>query len=423
MIDTNHGAAAGATTANINSALGCADLVPQVGITSTPTIDPSTGTMYVETKSAESGTYVHRLHAIDITTGNEKASSPVVISASVPGTGDGSSGGTLTFDALHHMNRPGVLLVNGIIYLAYASHCDFSPYHGWVFAYDAKTMTQQAVYVTTPNGGLGGFWMAGSGVAADSNANIFVASGNGDFDTTNVPATELGDTILRLSLGASSLSLVDYFTPHDQGSMESGDQDLGSGGVTLLPDQAGAHPHELVEAGKEGTLYLVDRDQMTTGNQHYCNGCSSDTQIVQELVGSTGGMFSMPTYWNNTVYTWGVSQTLRAYSLTSGLLSTSAITKSSSSLSYPGSATSASANGANNGIIWTIDATGYKTSAAAVLHAFNATNLATELYNSTQAAGNRDQAGGGVKYATPTIANGKVYVGTETELDVYGLLP
>ena len=425
LIDTAHGAAPGATTVNVEADLdsSCGDLVPQVGITSTPAIDPSTGTMYVVAKSAEGGGYVQRLHAIDITTGNEKATGSVVISGSVPGTGDGSSGGTLIFNPLLHLNRPGLLLLNGVVYVAFASHCDVSPYHGWLFAYSAATMTQQAVFVTTPNGGLGGFWMSGSGVAGDSNANIFIASGNGTFDTRDVPATELGDSILKLQLASNSFSLLDYFTPYDQATLEADNIDLGSGGVMLLPDQPGNNAHELLEAGKEGTLYLIDRDQMTADNEHYCSGCTSNPQIVEEILGATGRFFSTATYWSENVYLWGTSHALYAYGLSQGLVTTPPSSDSSLILGFPGSVPVVSASGTANGIVWAIDVTAFKTSGPAVLHAFSPSNVGNELYNTTQAASNRDQAGAAVKFSVPTVANGKVYVGTQVELDVYGILP
>jgi len=428
LIDTRHGAAAGATTVNVQNDLlsSCVDLVPQAGITSTPSIDPSTGTMYVETKSHEGVNFVHRLHAIDITTGNEKAPGPVAISASVPGTGDGSSNGVLTFDGLHHLNRPGLLLLNGIIYLGYASHCDTSPYHGWLFAYDTKTFTQQAVYVTTPNGGLGGIWMSGAGVAAESSGNVFISTGNGDFDTTNSFATEFGDTIVKLTLGSSTFSVLDYFTPFDQGTLQNNDTDLGSGGVVLLPDQSGSHPHELVEVGKEGTIYIVDRDQMTAADAHYCpavapTNCTSDPEIVQELQNTSSQLWGTPAYWNNSVYFWGTNDAIRDYTFGGGLISQSPASSGNVFVGFPGPTASISASGTTNAIVWAIDATNFGAPGPAVLHAFDATNVANELYNSNQIAS--DQAGAGVKFSVPMIANGKVYIGTQTELDVYGVLP
>lgn len=429
MIDTAHGAAAGATTVNIRATLeeGCTDLIPQVGITSTPVIDPSTGTMYVEAKSEENSQFIHRLHAIDITTGAEKAPGPVSVTATVPGTGEG--GTTVSLDGLHHLNRPGLLLLNGTIYLAYASHCDDTPYHGWLLTYDAGTFTQTGLEITTPNGGLGGYWMSGSGVAGDSNANIFIASGNGDFDTTHVPATELGDTILKLFYnGTPTLSLEDYFTPYDQSNLDGDDVDLGSGGVLLLPDQPGAVTHELVEAGKEGTIYLINRDQMTAGNLHYCQtGCASkDPQITQELQYAVGGLWSMPAYWNSAIYVAGAGDLLKEFKLTNGLFATSPSAASGQEFGFPGATPTVSANGSTNGIVWAIDSSQYgapgPVNGPAVLHAFRADTLA-ELWNSSQAAASRDTAGNAVKFTVPTVANAKVYIGTQTELDVYGTLP
>ncbi|HXO06278.1 MAG TPA: hypothetical protein VN884_11685 [Candidatus Sulfotelmatobacter sp.] len=428
MIDTAHGAAAGATTMNVATALpGCNDLTPQVGITSTPVIDPSTGTMYVEAKSDENGTFVHRLHALDITTGAEKSPGPVVITASVPGTGEGSSGGTLTLDGLHHMNRPGLLWLNGTLYLAYASHCDVMPWHGWLLAYDAGTFAQKSVFVSTPNDADGGFWMSGAGVAGDSNANIFIASGNGSFDTTNIPATALGDTIMKLFYsGNSTLSLVDYFTPQNESMLggDGADEDLGAGGVVLLPDQPGSNTHELVQGGKQGLIYLVNRDQMTANNLHFCqtNCNGTDPQIVQEVqletAGDSGaGLFNMPAYFNGTLYYAGVNDSLKAFPLSNGLLPTSPSQTSTQTFGFPGATPAVSANGSTNGIVWVIERNG---TGPATLLAYQAGSL-TPLWNSNQVTG--DAAAGGIKFTVPTIANGKVYIGTQTEIDVYGSKP
>jgi Bacterial Ig-like domain (group 2) len=423
MIDTAHGAAAGATTVNIQAELGssCTDLVPQVGITSTPVIDPSSGTMYVEAKSKENGNIIHRLHAIDITTGAEKSPGPVVITATVPGNGNG--GTTVSLDGLHHLNRPGLLLLNGTIYVAYASHCDIQDYHGWLFSYDTGTFAQTSLLITTPNGGLGGFWMSGTGVAGDSNANVFIASGNGDFDTVNVPAQELGDTIMKVfDTNSARLSLLDYFTPSNQSTLDDGDTDVGSGGVLLLPDQTGGVTHELVEAGKEGTIYVINRDQMTAGNLHYCQtGCDKgDPQITQEIQHQIDGLWSAPAYFNGVVYFCGAGDTLKAFPLSNGLLSTSPSETSGHSFPFPGCTPAASANGNTNGIIWAVDTSTYGVAAPslgpAVLYAYQAGTLSM-LWNSSQ-TGN-DTAGDAVKFAVPTIANGKVYLGTQTELDVY----
>jgi hypothetical protein len=377
--------------------------------------------MYVESKSKESGTFFHRLHALDITTGAEKASSPATITATVSG---------IAFDPLMHTNRPGLLLLNGIVYLAYASDCDNRPYHGWIFAYDAATLSQKAVFNDSPSGNgntaLGGFWMSGAGIAADSSGNIYIASGNGNFDTSHTPATELGDTNMKLVFTGSAFSLEDYFTPFDQATLDNNDTDLGSGGVLLLPDQAGGHPHELVQAGKEGTIYVVDRDQMTSANKHYCSGCASDTQIAQELRTEVGGMWSMPAYWNNNVYFWGSNDNLVAFPVSNGALGLAPSSASGTFLGFPGATPSVSAHGTAGGIVWAIDSTNYGPPASgaagpAILHAYDATNLVTELYSSSPVVA--DHAGNAAKFAVPTIANGKVYVGTQMELDVYGLLP
>jgi len=413
LIDINHGAAAGATPVT-NSQVSCGDLVPKIGVTSTPVIDPSTGTIYVETKSSEGTSFPHRLHAIDITTGNEKFSGPIAIAATVS-----IPGGTVSFDGLHHLNRPGLLWLNGVIYLAYASHCDNTPYHGWLFAYDATTLTQKAVFLTTPEGdGKAGFWMSGAGVAADSNANIFIASGNGDFDTTNIPAKLLGDSVLKLFFNGSTISLSDYFTPFNQGTLDGGDTDLGSGGTLVLPDQSGSNTHELVQVGKAGTIYVINRDQFTHGNLHYCvTNCNNmDAQIAQELPGAVGGLFSLPAYWNGTVYFQGAGDSLKAFQLTNGVFPTSAMATTVGTIKFPGASPSISSSGNSNGIVWEINGS----SSSAVLVAFDPANALAPIYNSaTQGVA----SGPYVKFSVPTIANGKVFVGTQTELDVYGTLP
>jgi len=420
LIDTAHGAAPGAAVVT-SGEVSCNDINPIIGVTGTPVIDPITNTLYVEAKSAENGGYVHRLHALDITTGAEKSPGPIVIDATVSGTGDGSSGGKLVFSqmAVSHQSRPALLLMNGTVYIAFASHCDNGPYHGWLFAYNASTFAQQGVFVTTPNGGLGGFWMSGAGIAADTSGNIFIATGNGTFDTTNVPATMFGDTILKLALSGSSFTVEDYFTPYDQNNLSNNDTDLGSGGVLLLPDQPGAHPHLLVQVGKEGTIYLVNRDQMTTSPQHYCSsGCSSDPEILQELQSAIGGMWASPAYWNGSVFFWGQGDVLKQYSLTNGLLSSSPVIAGMLGGGNFGYTPTVSSNGTTNGILWAIVQNGNN----AILYAFDPTNVANEFYDATQAANNRDIGGGYVKFTVPVVTDGKVYVGAANELDVYGLL-
>ena len=431
LVDAAHGAGANETALETATTTGCSDMQPQVGITSTPVIDPTSKTIYVEAKSTNGTNYFHRLHALDLLTGNEKTPGPVVITATVSGTGDGSLNGQISFDNLHQLNRPGLLLLNSTIYIGYASHCDGGPYHGWLFAYDAATFTQKSVYMTTPNGGLGGFWMTGDGVAADASGNIFIPSGNGTFDNTQVPV-ETGDTILKLGTANQILTLLDYFTPEEQLSLENTDTDLGSGGVLLLPDQPGSFPHILVQAGKEGRIYVVNRDQMTTNNSHYCSGCPNDPEIIEEsgipAVGAGGfGMFNSPVYWNNTLYFWGVTDVMKSIPITNGLPDFTHVTRGSIGTDFPGAGISVSSNGttAGSAIVWAIDSSQYGSPGPgpgpAILYAFDATNIPTVLYSSAQNAA-RDAAGNAVKFTVPTVANGKVYVGTSTEVDAYGLL-
>ena len=396
----------------------CGDISPLLGSTSTPVIDPSTGTIYVEAYSYESGTYVHRLHALDITTGAEKTFGPATIAGTVVGTGDGGS--TVTFNPYNENDRPALTLVNGTVYLAFAASCaDQVPFHGWVFAYDASTLTQQGIFLTTPNGSFGGIWMTGDGLAADASGNIYTSTGNGDFDTLNIPATDVGDSVLKLTLNNGILNLADYFTPYDQETLSDEDKDVASGGILLLPDQPGPFPHEMVAAGKEGRIYLINRDQFTTGNQHYCANCSSDPQIVQESAsGYINGMFSTPAYWNSTLYYWSPNLYLKAIPMANGLLNFNSVSDTQDAYGWPGANLSVSANGNSNGILWALKTDAFSTGGAAVLRAYDATNVSNRLYSSD--VNPNDAAGPAVKFTVPMVANGKVYVGSADQLTAYG---
>ncbi len=410
------------------------DINPEIGITSTPVIDAGTGTLYVvaKTKEVANGvtSYVQRLHALNVASGAERFGSPAVIAdtqfdganytyvsgPSVPGTGDGSVNGVLSFNALREAQRPGLLELNGVIYIGWASHGDNGPYHGWVLGYNAHTLKLAggAVFNTTPNGGLGGIWMSGAGLTGDVQGDLYFATGNGTFDA-NAGGGDYGDSIVKLSTHGG-LSVADYFTPSNQAALNSVDEDLGSGGVLLLPDQPGAHPHLLVEAGKEGKIYLVDRDHMGQFN-------ANNDQIVQELPGAIGGAWSMPAYFNGSLYYNGVGDALKAFQLfTSNALSAAPVSQALGGLGYPGATPSISANGTRNGIIWTLQTDAYGYGGPAVLHAYDATDVSRELYNSNQDAV-RDAPGSAVKFAVPTVVNGHVYVGTANGLVVYGLLP
>jgi hypothetical protein len=391
------------------------DIVPEIGITGTPVIDAQSSTLYVVAKTKETGSYVQRLHALDIATGAEKFGGPLVIQASVPGTGDGSTGGNLPFDPLRQNQRAALLLVNGVVYIAFASHGDNDPYHGWVLGYDAATLQQVAVFNDTPNGFRGGIWQSGNGPAADSSGNVFVISGNGTFDA-DAGGVDFGDSFLKLK--ASSLALVDFFTPFNQAFLDPNDLDFGSSGPVLLPDQmVGAHPHLILSAGKDGNAYLVDRDNMGRFN------ATDNSQIVQSIAISPNEIYGAPAFWKNNIYFVAAQDVLKAFQLSGGLLSTTPTSQASTVFGFPGGTPTISANGSTNGIVWVLDNGAFTTPGPAVLHAYDATNVAVELWNSSQAANLRDQAGPAVKFTVPTVANGKVYVGGQGQLTVYGLLP
>ena len=357
--------------------VNCTVVGPEQGITSTPVIDPSTNTLYVVAQTKESGRFFQRLHALDITTGAEKLGGPIAIQATYPGSGDGSSGGILTFDPLQHLNRPGLLLANGNVYIAFASNCDNDPFHGWIIGYDKGSLQQQAVWVTTPNGGRGGIWTSGVGLAADVSGNLFASTGNGTFDTSGSPI-DFGDSIVKLVQSGNQLTVADYFTPYDQLNLANNDIDVGSGGVLLLPDQTGAHAHELIAAGKEGTIYVVDRDNMGQYNP------TDNSQIVQNITGQISGMFANPTYWNGNVYFGSGGEQVKAFSLAGGLLATPLTSQSPTLLGYPGETPIISSNGNNDGIVWALQTSARLNDGYEVLHAYDATNLGNELYNTTQ---------------------------------------
>jgi hypothetical protein len=409
----------GSTVSSSNDA-GCEDLVPEIGITGTPVIDNGTKTIYLVTKTKEAGSFVQRLHALDVVTHAEKFGGPKIISASVSGTGDGNNRGSIKFDPLRQNQRPGLLLQNGHIVISWASHCDVGPYQGWVMSYNAGTLSQEAAYNTTPNGGFGGIWMSGGGIASDSSSNLYFSTGNGSWDGT----ANFGDSIVKLGPpSGGTFPKSDYFTPFNQSSLSGGDTDVGSGGVLLLPTlSSGSHPSLLVEGSKEGKIYVLDRNNLG----HFCSSCTStDTQVVQEIPGAVAGVFSTPAYWNGLVYFCGQGDALKAFSVSanpSGVLSTSPVAKSSETYGFPGSTPSISANGTSNGIVWTLLTDAFASNGPAILRAHNASNVAQSLYNSTQAANNRDRLAGAVKFAVPTVANGKVYVGTNGQLSVFGLL-
>jgi hypothetical protein len=463
LLDTLHGGTNGENPVVWNEVGYCyGDIYPEVGVTGTPVIDPATNTIYLVSQSevggaggsgcsGYSGTFYHRLHALDLLTGSEKFNAPVAIAASVPGTGDGSSGGMVSFNSQLQHNRSGLALSGGTVYVPFAAHEDATPYHGWLIGYNASNVqTQTAVFNTTPNGlngADGGIWAGGGAPAVDSGGDIYVSTGNGVFDEAPAPPNnDYGDSDLRLhpSSGTTpngmNLSVAGWFTPDDQSSLQMYDTDLGSGAGVLLPDQttAGLPVHLLVQVGKEGAVYLIDRDNMGQYNP------TNNNQIVQNFSGA-GGLWGTPAFWQNGLYYAGAGNPMTLFSFNSSteMFNPTPSSQSANVFNFPDATPSISALGASNGIVWAIDAVAYgyanqnapgginchvdpppaACTAPAILHAYNATNLANELWNSTKAASNRDQAGNAVKFVPPTVANGKVYVSTRTEIDVYGLLP
>ena len=438
---TNLGAAAVTTTATYtNKSFGTrynggayTDIVPQVGSTGTPVIDTNSGTLYVDvfTGIVSGGVtnYYHYLHALNITNGTD---TNVLVTASVAGTGVDSVAGRVTFNAKQENQRCALTLSGGIVYISYAGYADTDPYHGWIIGFSTTNLTQLTNYVfnTTPNATTstyganaaeGGLWMGGDGLCVDNNSNLYFMVGNGSFSATNNSGkVDYGDSFMKLTT-TNGLAVADYFTPWDQATLQSQDSDLGSGGLMLLPDQTGNYPHEMLGAGKQGQIFVVNRDQFTTGNNHYDQNNVFDF-IVQTNLGQIGASFDTPAYFNGRIYYAAQNENLKAISVTNGALANNVIL-SDTARTYPnkGSTPSISASGTNNGIVWTIQMP-TSLGAAATLVACNATNFTTELYNSGQASGNRDLLGAGVKFNVPTVADGEVIVGTSNSVSVFGLL-
>jgi hypothetical protein len=400
---------------------GCGQVDPEIGVTGTPVIDPVTRTVYLVAMSKNGTTYHQRLHALDLTSGAEKNGGPVEVTGKYPGTGDNSSNGFVVFDPKQYKARPGLaLLDNGQVYVAFSSHCDHTPYTGFIMAYDKTTLAQTAIVDLIPNGSEGSIWMAGGGICADGSNNLYVLTGNGTFDTTldakGFPNKQnFGNAFVRISTADGGLSVNDYWTMFNTVSESGGDTDLGSGGVMLLPDGVGsaAHPHLCVGAGKDTHIYLVDRDAMGHFN------AANNSNVLQDLSGVLPGQgcFSVPAYFNGAIYYGGVGSALQRFTIANAKMSATAASKSATSFTYPGTFPSVSADSLTsvNGIVWAVE-----NQSTAVLRAYLASDLTQELYNSNQ-AGTRDQFGAGNKYIVPTIANGKVYVGTTNGVGVFGL--
>ena len=399
---------------------GCGQVTPEIGVTATPVIDRTAGphgTIYVVAMSKDGlGNYHQRLHALDLTNGADQFGGPVDIQATYPGHGDNGSNGNVIFDPKQYKSRPGLLLMNGVVYTSWSSHCDIRPYTGWAIGYDRLTRGQTSVFNFAPNGSEASIWASGAGPAADPNGNIYFQVANGTFDTTlnaqGFPNQgDFGNAFVKLSTAGGTLSAADYWTMYNTVAESNVDGDLGSGGVLLLPDlkdSNGTIRHLGVGAGKDGNVYVFDRDNMGKFNPN-------DNSNLYQVAGALGGSeFAMPGWFNGSVYFGAVGDHIRAFQVSLARLSLAAMT--GNSFGYPGATPSISANGTSNAILWAAE-----NGNTAVLHAYDANNIGTELYNSKQ-AGTRDSFGAGNKFITPTIANGKVYVGTTNSVGLFGLL-
>jgi hypothetical protein len=399
---------------------GCRQVTPEIGITATPVIDRSSGpngTIYLIAMSKDSsGGYHQRLHALDITTGAEEFGGPVDIQATYSGSGAEGNGTTLTFDPKQHKARASLLLLNGIVYIGWSSHCDHDPYTAWIMGYDESTLAQTRLLNITPNGSEGSVWQSGAGLAADSSGNIYFLTANGTADTTlnaqGFPISgDYGNAFMKLSTGGA-LAVADYFNESNTVSESNADQDLGSGGALVLPDMIVNNVtwHLAVGAGKDSNIYLVNRDNMGKFN-------SNTNNIYQQLTTPLRGQeFGQAAYFNNAIYYGAVGDNLRMFAFANAMLQANPASTTITTFAFPGTTPSISANGSANGIVWATENTN-----PAVLHAYAADNLGTELYNSNQAPNKADHFGAGNKFITPMIANGKVYVATTTGVGVFGL--
>jgi hypothetical protein len=387
--------AAKGITAIPAAATHCDVITPEIGITGTPVIDPSTNTLYVVAAAQHNGMAFMKLHALALGSGAEQPGSPVPIEASAGG---------VKFDPAQHLQRAGLLLENGQVYAGFGSHCDFPPYHGWLMGYDAATLRQTAVFLATPTGEQGSLWAGGAGPSVDEQQNIYASTGNGTF-TAATGGSDYGDSVVKLDPG--SLRVTDYFTPFNHADLTLSDLDLGSSGCLLLPEQLGSHPHALVTAGKEGRIYVVNRDNL--GGYH----AGGDTQILESIAGAfPKGLYAGPAYWNGLVYFFANGDVLKAYALSDGMLSITPVAMGAVEAAFPGATPSVSSNGPSAGIVWTVEGRSGEVS----LRASAASNVAQTLFYSGAIPGM-----GFVKFSTATIANGKVYFGTQIGLEIFGL--
>ncbi len=421
LLTAAHGAGAGATAVPWQDT-GSPDVAPQIGITGTPTINPATNTMYVVGATKENGVYFSRLHAINILNGAEQANSPVVVTATVAGTGTGSAGGKVTFSPLWQNQRTALNYYNGSVYFGYAAHGDDGPWHGWLFAYNATSLAQTAAVCLSPNGFGAGIWEAGAGLPIDTDVDggrMFLTTGNGTFSTYPPisASTEFGESIISFNLSNGGLTPTDAFTSFNAEHLNGGDIDQGSGGILMVPDQQGANPHILVQAGKEGRILVINRDHL--GGKAPTAG-TSNTNILQDIPNQIKGLWSTPAYWGGKVYIWGNGDVPKQFDLDSGVMNTVPSSQSNITSAFPGASFSVSSNGPQDGIAWAVRSDLFNTHGPAVLYAWNANSLTQTIYESDTNA-KRDAAGAANKFSVPVVTNGKVYVAANGQVDVYGL--
>lgn len=389
----------------------CPFIRPEIGITGTPVIDAKTGTLYVLARSKEHDQFVQKLHALDVATGNEKFGGPIKIETSVIGATRLGQGNVI-FDALRENQRAALLLSDGKVYIAWASSCDVGPYYGWVMAYDAKTLKQAGVFNAAPDNGDTGIWQSDAGPAADEHGNVYVVTGNGRFNAAQ-GGRDYGDTVIKLNFSQGTPKVVDYFTPFNQVTLDREDLDLGSQGPVLLPATRGSTTKAIAVSGKGNGIYVIDQEHMG----HFNNDNNSNAiQVLKD----TGGCFGAAAYWNQHLFIFCSNEVLKDYRWQNGKLSEKPVAQGPDKFIDPGAVPTVSSNGVKDGIVWVIETKGWRSpDRPSVLRAYDAANVSRELYNSNTA---RDMAGKTLRFAIPAVMNGRVYIGSKGQVDVYGLL-
>ena len=426
LLDAAHGATSGATPVPQADVAPSEDIGPNIGITGTPAIDPATNTMYVVSNTKENGQYYSRLHAINIVTGAEQPNSPVEIKATVAGTGDGSSGGQVSFDPLWTNQRAALDYYNGHVYIAYSSHGDISPYHGWLFSYDTTTMKQAGAICLSPNDNGASIWGAGAGLPIDTSTNkLFVVTSNGDRNTPFKSTSDYGESVVAFNIANGQLAPVDEWTTYNYKELNTPDNDLGSGGLLMLPDQPGSYPHEILAAGKEGRVSILNRDNL--GGLASGSNSTAIQDFVINGIEAGQGFWSTAAYWNGNVYDWAggdpdgnIPNVGMQFTLSNGQLNTTPKSETTFTSAFPGVTFAVSSNGTQNGIVWCVKVDQFDSSGPAVLYAFDADDLSNVLYESDK--NSNDTAGPANKFSVPVVTNGKVYFAAKGEVDVYGLL-